>query len=341
MQVEKIVLDEERHVSLTAYVQDVEGEFGFQKRPAMLVLPGGGYTMCSDREADPVATAYLKAGYQAFILRYTVKEYGRWPNPLNDYEEAMELIQARAEEWHVQADKIAVVGFSAGGHLAACAATVAKHRPAAAVLVYPAILKEIVDACQPGMPYPAEHVSEKTSPCFIVAARDDSVVPVTNAIRFMEALAEHQITFESSIYSYGNHGFSTAEEHLVGNTVCRRLPRWVADSIQWLEEVLGRFTQNGVSAPLYPAVMCGDSEEYLSICCTLGHIKKQKEEVLEIVSGLLEAIRATAKERNVDPESFIAAISSFTVKELMEMIQIPAEKIAEVDTALQRIKNLK
>ncbi len=341
MQVEKIVLNEERHVSLTAYVQDVEGEFGFQERPAMLVLPGGGYTMCSDREADPVATAYLKAGYQAFILRYTVKEYGRWPNPLNDYEEAMELIQARAEEWHVQADKIAVVGFSAGGHLAACAATVAKNRPAAAVLVYPAILKEIVDACQPGMPYPAEHVSEKTPPCFIVAARDDSIVPVRNAIRFMEALAEHQITFESSIYSYGNHGFSTAEEHLVGNTVCRRLPRWVADSIQWLEEVLGRFTQNGVSEPLYPAVMCGDSEEYLSICCTLGHIKKQKEEVLEIVSGLFEAIRATAKERNVDPESFIAAISSFTVKELMEMIQIPAEKIAEVDTALQKHKNQK
>lgn len=195
--------------------------------------------------------------------------------------------------------------------------------------------------CQPGMPYPAEHVSEKTPPCFIAAARDDRVVPVLNAVKFMEALAEHQITFESSIYSYGNHGFSTAEEHLVGNTVCRRLPRWVADSIQWLEEVLGRFTQNGVSEPLYPAVMCGDSEEYLSICCTLGHIKKQKEEVLEIVSGLFEAIRATAKERNVDPESFIAAISSFTVKELMEMIQIPAEKIAEVDTALQRIKNLK
>lgn len=341
MQVEKIVLNEERHVSLTAYVQDVEGEFGFQKRPAMLVLPGGGYSMCSDREADPVAMAYLKAGYQAFILRYTVKEYGGWPNPLNDYEEAMELIQSRADEWHIQADKIAVVGFSAGGHLAACAATVARHRPAAAVLVYPAILKEIVDACQPGMPYPAEHVSEKTPPCFIVAARDDRVVPVLNAIKFMEALSEHQITFESSIYSYGNHGFSTAEEHLVGDTVCSRLPRWVSDSILWLEEVMGRFTQSGVSEPLYPAVMCGDSEEYLSIRCTLGHIRGQKEEAVEILSGLFTAVRAMAEERKVDEEAFLTVAGAFTVKELLEMIQIPKEKIEEIDTALKGIKNLK
>ena len=73
MKAEKIILNKERDVSLTAYLQDVEGEFGFAKRPAMLVIPGGGYAMCSDREADPVAMAYAKAGYQTFILRYTCK----------------------------------------------------------------------------------------------------------------------------------------------------------------------------------------------------------------------------------------------------------------------------
>ena len=105
----------------------------------MLVIPGGGYAMCSDREADPVATAYLKAGYQAFILRYTCTPKGKWPLPLEDYDQAMGRIIENAEAWHVDADKIAVVGFSAGGHLAACAATVAEHKPAAAVLVYPKI----------------------------------------------------------------------------------------------------------------------------------------------------------------------------------------------------------
>ena len=136
-----IVINEEKNVTLTAYLQQVEGEFGFQKRPAMIVLPGGGYTMCSDREADAVAISYMNAGYQAFILRYTVKDKGLWPEPLNDYETAYELLLKNAEEWHIDTNRICVVGFSAGGHLAACTATIAKNKPAAAVLVYPAILK--------------------------------------------------------------------------------------------------------------------------------------------------------------------------------------------------------
>jgi acetyl esterase/lipase len=98
MKAQEIILNEERNVTLTAYVQDAEGEFGFSKRPAMLVIPGGGYAMCSDREADPVAMAYLKAGYQAFVLRYTCTSKGKWPLPLEDYEQAMALIEERADE---------------------------------------------------------------------------------------------------------------------------------------------------------------------------------------------------------------------------------------------------
>ena len=64
-----------------------------------------------------------------------------WPNPLEDYDQAMELIAAHAKEWHLIPEKIAVIGFSAGGHLAACAATMAKHRPAAAILAYPVIFR--------------------------------------------------------------------------------------------------------------------------------------------------------------------------------------------------------
>ena len=164
MKAQEIILNESRNVTLTAYLQEVEGEFGFSKRPAMLVIPGGGYAMCSDREADPVAMAYLKAGYQAFVLRYTCTPKGKWPLPLMDYEQAMALIEENAEAWHIDTTKIAVVGFSAGGHLAACAATVAEHKPTAAVLVYPAILKDICDLCQPGMPYPHEHVTAETCP---------------------------------------------------------------------------------------------------------------------------------------------------------------------------------
>ena len=118
-----IVLDEKRNVTLTCYLQPVGGKFEYvEKRPAMLILPGGAYQYCSDREADPVAFAYLKAGYQVFILRYSVAENCAWPAPLMDYDQAMGIIRNKAEEWNVYPDKIAVLGFSAGGHLAAAAA---------------------------------------------------------------------------------------------------------------------------------------------------------------------------------------------------------------------------
>ncbi|HHW48918.1 MAG TPA: alpha/beta hydrolase, partial [Clostridiaceae bacterium] len=183
MHYDKIILDEKRNVSLTVMIQDVGGEFQkLKKRPAVLILPGGGYAMCSDREAEPVAFAYAKAGYQAFILRYSVKEHSTWPNPLNDYEMAMEMIRSKTEEWHVYEDKIAVIGFSAGGHLAGCAATMSKNRPNAAILGYAALSKEFWESFKPGIPSPVLEVDDKTCPCFLFAARDDVLVPVSETV---------------------------------------------------------------------------------------------------------------------------------------------------------------
>ena len=71
-------------------------------------------------------------------MRYSIKEDAKWPNPLEDYEEAMELIRSKSEEWNVYEDKIALIGFSAGGHLAASAATMSINRPNAAILGYAA-----------------------------------------------------------------------------------------------------------------------------------------------------------------------------------------------------------
>ena len=139
--------------ALTAYLQPVGGEFApLARRPAVLVLPGGGYRMCSDREADPVALAYLQAGFQAFVLRYATGAQAAWPHPLEDYEAAAALIRSHAEDWTLYPDKLAVIGFSAGGHLAACAAAMAGQRPNAAILGYPVIDKDTVEAYLPGAP---------------------------------------------------------------------------------------------------------------------------------------------------------------------------------------------
>lgn len=339
MKAETIVLNRERNVTLTCYLQEVEGEFGFQKRPAMIVLPGGGYKICSDREADPVALAYAKAGYQAFILRYTLKDFGPWPMPLNDYEEAFSLICEHAETWHVDTEKIAVVGFSAGGHLAACAATMAKYKPAAALLIYPGTLREIVDLCQPGMPCPHEHVDSNTCPCFLAACRDDRAVDIRNTLALELALAESGIPFESHIYSYGGHGFSTAEPWVITSEVSSRVPNWVQDSIGWLSETMGEFTRRGFTKPNQNISRNADGAPVLSVMCSLEHIRKQKDEVQILLKPFYDGIAAVAEERGFPLETMYTAIGKSTIKELMETLCFSEEQVSEIDRSLHQIVN--
>lgn len=340
MRIEEIVLNAKRNVKMTALLQEVGGEFpGFDKRPAMMVLPGGGYSMCSDREADPVALAYAKAGYQVFILRYSVNEHKEWPNPLNDYDQAVDLIKEKSEEWHVAVDKFAVVGFSAGGHLAACAATIARNRPAAVVLGYPAILKEMCDACAPNLPQPNEKVDRMTPPCFLFAARDDNVVPVQNLIAFEEALLKAGINFESHIYSYGMHGFTTAEEYLNNASVSRRVKNWVEDSIGWLEEVLGHFTYNGFSKPEIGRAINGNFEPMLSVYCTVAHLEKQGESVAALLKDIFAGINATLASKGFSPEVAGYLKNMFTLKGLLETINQPKEVIDKLDNELRQIPN--
>ena len=245
MKSEKIVLNEERNVSLDAYIQPLGGGLKFQKRPAVLVIPGGAYNHLSEREADPIALFYAANGYQAFILRYTLNDKAGWPYPLQDYDEAMEMIVRRSEEWHIDADRIAVIGFSAGGHLAACGMTLGKIRPKAAILVYPALLKPIVDLCQEGMPYPLEYIREDNCPCFIVSARNDPTVNVKNTLELMRVLEEKGISFESHVYAYGGHGFGGAYAFTDRYKMSERNHDWMEESLEWLDEMLGKLTAEG------------------------------------------------------------------------------------------------
>lgn len=98
-----------------------------KKRPAMLVIPGGGYLGTSDREAEFVALAFAARGYHAFVLRYHVEEEALMPQPILDGFKAVSIIRANAESWGVDKEKIAAVGFSAGGHLASAMATMWKQ----------------------------------------------------------------------------------------------------------------------------------------------------------------------------------------------------------------------
>lgn len=341
MQMQEIILDAARNAKLTAWIQDVEGEYGnIKKRPAVIIMPGGAYWSCSDREAEPVGFAYAKAGYQVFILRYAVGEHRGWPYPLNEYEQTMELIMEKQEEWHVLTDKIAVIGFSAGGHLAATVATMAEHRPAAAILGYAALNKEISDLCQKGMPYPVEQVDKDTCPCFLFAARDDNIVDVSSTIQFQQALWENGIIFESHIYAYGQHGFSTGEKYINTNFMCSRVPHWVADSIAWLGDVFGELKADGMTEPVCQGRVSGDWDENLSVNCTIGHLRKQGEAVRPILeevfvkmeAGLEAVYGAMGKE-------VLKFVQLFKLKDLLNIMTVSQEEIDKLNEALTQIPN--
>ena len=341
MKTEVITLDKARNVTLTAYLQEAGVEFGnILKRPAVLVLPGGGYQFCSNREADPVATKYLAAGYQAFILRYSVREHAVWPNPLEDYEQAMKLIRSEAAQWNLYKDKVAVIGFSAGGHLAAAAATMAKERPNAAILGY-AVAGEDVKGCSPTAPDTICAVDKNTCPCFLFSTRTDGVVHILNSIEFIKALAEHDIAFESHIYAYGSHGCSTCDSSVLSpdTVICSRTQNWVPDSIGWLRDVLGDFGANGMEPPVCKAHVNSNHEPFLSVDCTFGRIMGNA-----VAKAILDELMSKIREagdvpEEIGKEDLSSAIKRLPMREVLSFLRIDDKMISMLDAQLRKIPN--
>lgn len=322
-----IELNKERNVSLTGFLHDSSDEFTIiDKRPSILVLPGGGYTMCSERECDSVAYPYLTAGYQVFILRYSIGHDAIWPNPLKDLDNALSYIRNKENEWNIFSDKIAVVGFSAGGHLAGCGATMLQNKPNAAILVYAALDGEHIQQYHPTAPDVISSVSKDTCPCFLATSRTDNMVPVLSTVKMTEALAKNGISFESHIYSFGPHGFSVCNSSVLmhNEAYSNRIPHWVNDSIGWLKEIFGDFKENSLSEPLVKHHINGNYEKFLNIDCTIGHLM-QHEEAQKILGPLLSPQNSAdfsqffdEKEDEMDPSMNAAFImNSMTLRDIL------------------------
>lgn len=228
------------NATLKTYIWDDSEELAVTSRPAVLVLPGGGYTFCSDREAEPVAMAYMAEGFQTFVLRYTTVR--KFEPAFGEAQTALDLIRENAARWHIRKNAVAVCGFSAGGHLACAMGVLAKNKPNAMILGYPAVIGKDWEKITEEVPDLVSRVGMDTAPCFITAACDDMVVPIQNAIALMEALHGNGVPFETHIYRQGGHGYSIAKNHTScgeGEPIPQRVAQWFPNSVQWLKEVVG------------------------------------------------------------------------------------------------------
>ena len=237
-------------------------------RTAVLVCPGGGYTFTSDREAEPVALQFVAQGFDAFVLRYSVSPE-RYPESLLEAAAAVSLIRSRAEELAVNPAQIAILGFSAGGHLAASRGVfwnrpeLAKKlgktpdaiRPNALILGYPVITSgpfahrssfdELLgpDAAPELLEKMSleKQVTEQTPPSFLWHTFEDGSVPVENSLEFAMALRRHKVPFELHIYPAGPHGLSLCN-YETSSRADQMQPHdagWMALCAEWLKLIFG------------------------------------------------------------------------------------------------------
>ena len=261
--------DEQAH--LITYIRDNPLEMNNDKRPALLICPGGGYEWTSDRENEPIALQFLARGYNVFVLKYSVAKMASGLRPLCEAALSVKHIRENAEEYNIDPKRVYIMGFSAGGHLA-CSLGVywnsdtlkdalgendnaEIYRPDAMVLCYPVVtatcpthLGTLHNFC--GTDTPSEellnlfsldlHVDKSTPPTFIWHTENDASVPVQNSKNFALALKKSGVNYEILLFPEGHHGLSLATHE-----TCHEIPEnaphpasiWVESAHQWLKNL--------------------------------------------------------------------------------------------------------
>jgi acetyl esterase/lipase len=230
---------------------------------AIIVCPGGGYASLADHEAGPVAGWLNTLGICGAVLRYRHAPAHRHPIPLQDAARALRTLRARAQELKLDSDRIGILGFSAGGHLAATLSTQfdsgnptspdaierASSRPNLSILCYPVIT--FTESCahvgsrnnllgnnkSPELFHQLsaeKQVSPQTPPAFLFHTTDDPGVRVENSLLYAAALRDHNIPHEVHLYEHGPHGVGLAVNNPVPERNSTTLATWTTLCANWL-----------------------------------------------------------------------------------------------------------
>ena len=223
---------------------------------AIVVCPGGGYARLADHEGHNVAVWLNSIGITAVVLKYRLGPRYAHPAMMQDVLRAISTVRARAPEWKLDAKRIGVMGFSAGGHLASTAATHfedgdtssadparrVSSRPDIVILAYPVITmteasvhagsrrnllgdnpsKELLDLLSN-----EKQVTSRTPPAFLFHTEDDSGVPVENSLMFAAALRRAKVPYELHVFEHGRHGVGLAPDDPVLSAWTGLLRNWL------------------------------------------------------------------------------------------------------------------
>ncbi|HEY8396250.1 MAG TPA: alpha/beta hydrolase [Bacilli bacterium] len=234
-----------------------------EKRPLVLIAPGGGYQWTSPREAQPVQDVFQKAGYQTGIIYYRETKL-LYPETLKELASFVTYVRGHAEEYYIDRDFIALVGFSAGAHYVASLGVDWRSfgdasRPDALILAYPVItgkkgiahegsvrnLFGKIDGRARRKFSLEKRVSSATPPTFLFHTVSDASVPYQNSLLFFEALKKAGVDAEMHLYQEGPHGIALAnrttpfpgEDPLEFERKNERLSGWIDLAVTWLKEI--------------------------------------------------------------------------------------------------------
>ena len=271
------------------YLQEPSDEIQPERKaPVLVIVPGGAYMWTSDREGEPVAAEYFSRGFSCVVVKYATE--GRkffkentnpekipcsvFPNPLLELAQVMILLRKHAEEWKIDADRIAVAGFSAGGNLAGQLSVYWNTdwlteqlgensqmiKPNATILAYPmlncihaserkminqwvnrAMLGEDVSEERLKEVSPVYQVNEDVPHTFLWHTMEDTFVPVENSLEYAQQLRKYKVPFELHIYQNGEHGCALGDERTDSlpdhSQINMQAATWVNLSAGWLKQI--------------------------------------------------------------------------------------------------------
>ena len=262
----------ENDAILTSYCPDNFNEWSLkEKRKCLLVLPGGGYEFVSEREKEPVALRFLGYDIACFTLQYTITPKLKYPYPLVEVYAAWAYIRRNAEKYHIDIDKIAVIGFSAGGHLAASCScyhqdeeyakylniNVEEMKINGCLLAYPVISSDFghsisIRNITQGRKdlYDKFSIEKNVTPSFpktfIWHTTFDTIVPLRNSLALAEALSMNKVFLELHVYPMHDHGQALCDrsvytKEMLNDEIIREMKhntQWVDNAVHFIKEYL-------------------------------------------------------------------------------------------------------